>query len=297
MSAGHVRIACVMPVGPNCASDHVTDSLRSLLNFCPLTRVVLVDDSGIETATRVVQELREYEITCISSGETRAGLRGGLYHTLSRGFVEALERDFDILVRMDTDALAASGSFANAAAEIFRANPQVGCVGALDSWYDGSTRSHSWPAKRLLRMIAPRRAIVSPRPTGRILSLVARAGSKGYRLGRSVFGGACIYSYRAVSSLGSSGLLDLPDFVDCELEEDHIFGLLLAAAGYRLDDPNVTHPGTVAMAWRTLPDSPSALLTRRVSLIHSVKGWHGWDEDRIRAYFRDARSGGGGGEG
>jgi hypothetical protein len=69
------------------------------------------------------------------------------------------------------------------------------------------------------------------------------------------------------------------------LGEDVVMGLMCGAAGLRMD--NLVAPGQVfGVSWQDLPASPTELVERGYSIIHSLKTGKYGTEESLRAWFR-----------
>jgi hypothetical protein len=276
--------AVVVPVGPTCKENFVNDTLDSVEFYCPNRSVYIVDDSGTGMGSKVALGRRATVINV--SG---MGLAGGLYGSLSAGFAEALKNPFDILLRLDTDALVANDRFLTQSSEYFQAHPEIGALGSYRFGYSGSIRSYSQPRKRLLWEMSAGVA-KSPRLAAHLASLTAKAIKNGYKLGESIMGGVTVYSHRAVAALAAAGALDDKLVVSSALQEDHIFALWLKSLGLGLADFG-RHDNDLPFAakHKGLPDSPVSIIGREKSLVHSTKYFEDLDESEIRAIFAAER--------
>jgi hypothetical protein len=272
-----------MPIGPFCRPDFVADSLESIRRYTAEdTRIVLLDSSQKGTGDSLAYRYGAEVCTL-----DRTGLFGGLYMNLSAGFEIALEKPFDVLLRIDTDALVAASGFAETAHQYFLEHRDVGSVGSYRIAYDGGQRSNSWAARHLLLSIAPWK----PRTAADVVKLLFQAKRNGYRLGEAIMGGVCMYSARAIETLSSTNLLGRRAIARCRVQEDHIFSLLLAVGGLKLadfGDGSNTLPFGVKHVG--LPASPAELIQKRKALIHSTKSWRNMTEQAIRDQFAAARS-------
>ena len=123
-----------------------------------------------------------------------------------------------------------------------------------------------------------------------IASLLVRARKNGYKLGDSIMGGAVVYRHEAIAAMNEAGLLGRAELTAIGLQEDHIFGLCLFSLGYRLGEFGDRYDDLpMGVHWNGLPASPSELMERGKSMIHSTKGFESMDEESIRREFRSAR--------
>lgn len=276
----------VIPVGPTCRFEFVGDTIESIQFFAPLARIIIVDDTRSSVGTKLEQRYR----VCLVKAAAH-GLFGSLYLNLSSGFKEALSQPFKILVRLDTDALIAGNDFEKKAVDCFQADHSLGSLGSFRIGYDRvSTRDLSWAKRRFLVFFALR-SWKSPRAALLIAGLLVRSRRHGYKLGEAIMGGIAIYRYEAVAAMDDAGLLGRRELSVVGLQEDHVFGLCLLSLGYHLGefgDRDDDLP--MGVHWIGLPASPTELLQRGKSMIHSTKGFETMDEASIREEFRSVRN-------
>jgi len=278
------RCAVVVPIGPNCRPEFVLDTLDSVDFYCPDRNLILVDDSRKGTGGLVAKG-RGAEVIVVSE----MGLAGGLFGSLALGFEAALRSPFDVLVRLDTDALITDGRFAPEAAAFFTANPNVGSLGSYKFGYSGTRRSLTQPRRRLLWEMTGG-ALSNPRLAAHLASLTVSALRNGYKLGESIMGGVALYSRTAVERLSEAGALQDSRVTQSNLQEDHLFALWLAALNLHLADFGTDHDELPMGAKHVgLPAHPSHLIEKRKALVHSTRRFGDLDESAIRSLFREDR--------
>jgi len=264
--------------------------VQSVLCYAPEARIVVVDDTG--RPGQLNGRLGALSSVCVIAAPTGApGARGGLWVKLASGFRYALSHyDFDVLLRLDADALMIGPGLEELARARFDHSPGTGMLGSYR--YDtGGGRRDFGPAARLL---AAECGISGLRRPGlrRLLRAIRREATKrGYVPGEHALGGAYLQSRSALEALDERGFLDLPELSKSRLGEDHLFGLLTVAAGFMIADfggPN----DPMALRWEGLPAAPAELLARNKLVTHSVRFFNGLDEASIRATFAAARAGG-----
>jgi hypothetical protein len=275
----------VIPIGPNCQQSFVADTIESIRFFSPKSRVIVVDDSG----RRMGAELSSGCQLTVLDAPAR-GVFGGLYLNLSEGFREALTRPFQVLIRLDTDALIAGSDFEEKAIDRFSSEPRLGSLGSFRVGYTGiGIRSARWAKQRFLLYFALR-AWRNPRAATFVARILLRARREGYILGDAIMGGAAIYSHAAIEALEQADLLGRIELAKTGLHEDYIFGVCLFSIGLQLGEfGNKYDDLPMGVDWRTLPASPHELLDLEKSIIHSTKGFEEMDETAIREDFRLAR--------
>lgn len=279
-----VRVAVVMPVGPD---EDVEDTLESIRAFIdPSRAIVLVDDTGAKELGARAEARPDVHVLPAPLGAE--GNRGGLWIKIAAGYSYACARfQFDLILRMDTDALILGPGIEDAAQFRFRQDPGIGLLGSFRIGPDGGARGFA-PAAAILRREAGPLGLRHPALRSRLRRLIREAEQHGYAPGEHALGGAFIHSSKAVRALASRGFLGLPEMAGSGLGEDHIFALLTMAAGYGIGD--FGRPGDpLALRWRGLPDDPEALLAGSALVTHSVRSFGDLDEPEIRARFAAAR--------
>jgi len=283
-----VRVAIVMPVGPG---ERVSDTLESVRAYAdPSRAVVLVDDTRDRIADEVAAARRAGDdIHVVPAPPGATGSRGGLWVKLAAGYRHACERlRFDLLLRMDVDALLIAPGVEDLALRRFAEQPSLGLLGSYRVGPDGGPRDFS-PAARILRRETGPLGLRSPRRRATLRRILEEAERRGYAPGEHALGGAVLHSGAAVRALHERGWLDLPELAGSSLGEDHLFALLTAAAGFGLGD--FGGPGDpLALRWRGLPAHPDALLAAGVAVTHSVRSFGDLDEAAVRSRFARARN-------
>jgi hypothetical protein len=275
-----------MPVGPN---DEALDSVRSVLHYIrPPRTVVLVDDTQGHVDLAAAAALSD-DVHVLPAPANATGARGGLWVKLAAGYRRALELcAFDVLLRIDADALVIGPGVEAAARERFRADPQLGMLGSYRIGPDGGVRDFA-PAAAILRHESGLRGRLRDRRLRALLrELRAAAEANGYRAGEHPLGGAYLHSGAAVRALAANGWLDLPPLARSGLSEDHLFALLTVGAGFRIADFGGPED-PLAVRWRGLPAHPSQLLAAGKLVTHSVRSFGDLDEGTIRRLFAAAR--------
>lgn len=282
-----VRSAVVVPAGPN---DDVVDTVSSVLHYTAAPRhVVVVDDTGDQGQARAVLEALSPDVTVIPAPAGAPGGLGGLWVKIAAGYQHVLAtRPFDVVLRLDADALMIGPGLGALAKAVFDADPRVGMLGAYRTGPDGGERDWS-PAARLLARECSWRGLDRPSMRRTLRRLRDQATARGYLSGEHALGGAYLHSRAAVVAMSEKGWLELPVLARSHLGEDHIFALLTRAAGFTIKD--FGGPGQpLALTWRGLPAAPGQLLSEGKLVTHSVRSWRGMPEAVVRATFAAARA-------
>jgi len=270
-------MAVVIPAGPR---DDAADTLRSVLRWVERPAiVVVVDDTGGGLAG-----LGGPPVHVVPAPDGAPGGQGGLWVKLAAGMRYALDHaDFDLLLRLDADALVLGPGLAGLAAERFAAEPRTGLLGSYRIGPDGAARDWS-PARRVLTAECGVRGLRVPELRRLLRGLCAEAAGHGYEMGAHPLGGAYVFRAETLRAMRGRGLLDLPVLARSGAGEDHLFGLLTFACGYRAAD--FGGPGDpLALRWKGLPCAPERLLEEGRLVTHSVRFWRGLGEAEIRGFF------------
>lgn len=280
-----IGLAVVIPAGPN---DDVADTLASVLHYTHGPRVVVVID---DTRADVAAQLRAMspDVRVIPPASNRPGLYGHLWWNLANGFAHARDAlSFDVLLRLDADALLTGHGIAELAAARLERDPGVGMLGSSRIGMDGGQRDLSWPAAALDRECGLR-GLDRPEMRRVLQQLRDAARRHGYVPGEHALGGAYVLSPAAVDTWMRKGWLSLSALSRSHLGEDHLFGLLVLAAGLRIAEfagPN----DPMALDLRRLPGAPDELLAAGKVVVHSVRGWGDMGEAEVRGFFAAARA-------
>lgn len=289
------RAAVVVPVGPGQPDAFVDDTLASVRDHLGAAHTtIVVDDTG-DPGRRWPAD-----VVVVPAPEHAPGARGGLFLKLAAGIACAVELGgFDVLLRLDTDALVLRGGVIEAAAARFREDPGVGILGAVAVGPDGGMRSFA-PAAALLRAETGPTGWRRPALRRVLVEALAAARSRDYVPGAHALGGAYLLSAECASSLVRSGWLGRDAFATSRLGEDHLMALVAAACGYRLGE--FGRPGDpLALRWIGLPAHPRDVWASGAAVTHSVRSWSSsslgdtsgedLDEGEIRAWFAALRTG------
>lgn len=272
------RMIVVVPAGPR---DDAADTIRSVLSYTDPELVLVIDD----THGRGIG-LEDPRVVVFTPPGSPPGPFGGLWVKLAAAFRYAVEfTDFDVLLRLDTDALILGPGIAEAAVDRFARDPAVGALGAYRVGPDG--RNRDWtPARKMVRAELGLRGMRHPAVRRRVRELVAAAPE--YVPGEHALGAALFVRGDTVREWYRRGMLDYPELGGSLLGEDHLFGLLTLAAGYRIADFSGPQD-PLAVRWEGLPAAPAELLAAGKLVTHSVRSWGDMHEAEIREFFAARR--------
>ena len=286
--AGARAFAVVIPVGPG---EDPADTLSSVLRYVSdRTTIVLVDDRA--DPLPIVPEAGSSAGSCvidvIPAPNGAPGALGGLFVKVSAGIRRALAiAEFDLLLRLDTDALMIGAGLEELARRRFAELPGTGILGSYRHGPDGGVRDWG-PAARALASECGLRGMRRPSARQLLRRVRREALRNGYVAGEHALGGAYLMTSALLRSFAERGWLDLPDLATSHLGEDHLAGLFARAVGYQLGDfGGPSDP--LALRWKGLPAPPAELLASGKLVVHSVKSRCAELEATNRAVFADAR--------
>lgn len=297
-----VQLVVLLPVGPlgeKVRLENVRDTIESAYHFTtPGKKVLVLDDSRGDEAGRYLRT-RFPDLVILKPPDTV--LKGvgyststHLYYMMCFGFEHILRNyDFELVLRLDTDALLIGPSPEADAVDFFRRNPEVGIIGSWKIDCNGAPRDYSWPRDRLRREVSLGSLLRRPGRWKGILFLrrmLNKAIRNGYEPGEHVLGVGNFYSRKCLETLQREGLLGKKDIHWSGLVDDHLFGLFLCAAGLKHGD-FATGRLPVGVRWQGLPCSPEELLERGKKITHSTRFYGGMTEEDIREFFRRKRTG------
>lgn len=275
------RMVVVIPAGPR---DDLPDTLRSVLRYVDAEQVIVIDD----TKGRGI-EFSHDKLTIISAviNSSRFSTCGQLWVSLAAAFRHVVETtEFDLLLRLDADALILGPGIGEAASARFERYPKLGALGAYRTGPDGGTRDWT-PARKVIKAELGLRGLRRPSTRKTLRKLLADA--PGYVLGEHILGAAVVYRGQTIRAMYDRGLLNLAEFANSGVDEDYLFGLITVATGYEMGDFSGPED-PMAVRWKGLPAAPAELLKAGKLVTHSVRSWGGMGEREIREYFAAARS-------
>lgn len=281
------RTVVVIPAGPR---DDVADTVDSVLTHLgPSRHVVVVDNTRGARPDDMASLVAEPDVTVVRPRIGGEGTLGALYGKVAEAMADVLEDwDFELLLRLDADALLIGPGLDDAALSVLDADQGIGLLGSYRTASDGSARAFAPARTTLKRDLSWRNRYRDPRLRAEVARLRRLARRHGFVDGEHVLGACCLLPRRAVEGLRDVGALDATALVSSSMCDDHLLSLCVRAAGLRIAD--FGRPGDpVAVRWKGLPASPEELLARGVAATHSVRSYGDLDEEAIRAAFRRAR--------
>jgi hypothetical protein len=285
----------LIPAGPDTVREYLDDTLESVNHHVGIANCILavIDDSrqnrfadvGSTFPNAVVIKAVDLQ------GDAGSSTRGSLFCKQVRALKQVMQQyRFDVLLRMDTDALMIGDAPHEDVLTFLKSRPDVGMVGAFRRRGDGSDKTSAMAAKgrHLSREMSLRHGFKHVVLMKTLRSLVKRAEEHGYTRGDMCTGGALFIAPGAIKAIEEQGLFDLDVLRHSTLMDDALIALLCCAVGYRLSDlPEDID--LLAVNWRGLPMPVEALVSRHKKIVHPVKDDDLTVEPTVRAYFRKRR--------
>ncbi|MGI9087606.1 MAG: hypothetical protein ACR2HH_07710 [Chthoniobacterales bacterium] len=303
-----MRFVALIPIGPGeTERERLSDLLASLFHFeAPEESGVLLVNDG-NSRSQLQELISPYPLVQSAILDNpREGVGDAWSDGLAVGIFAGLHylaehlSGAQFVLKLDTDSLVIS-PFADKIERFFLNQPTIGMVGShLREPGGAPTNSIAVWTPRIKKLL--RYFTIWNTPTGwqvqfglwgrdhRIRKLIAQASDRGYTFGESCIGGGYALSAATVQKIHHARLLDDPKlFLHRPITEDVIVSLLAHAVGMRLADFN-DESQPFGVLWRGLCASPTKLLSRGYSIIHSVKDSPDHSESDTRAFFAKRRA-------
>jgi hypothetical protein len=257
----------------------LAEVLDSLARYEPDAKAVVVDDATTDCRERRVRTAYP-EVDVVRRHWPSLGPPRN-FPPLAHGLRWALEAyDFEVLGKLDTDALVTGGAPSRAAARFFERHPGIGMAGTYRLRGDGMAEDYGFDAFVL-------RQTRRWSPTAR--RLLRRAEAGGYD-GAKVHGGVYYVSRPALEAVLRDCWLRWRTPWWTQLSEDFWLSVMVLAGGFRLG--SLGGPGEpLLVASKHLPLPKEQVLAEGKLAVHSVRRGHGGEsEAELRAFFRQART-------
>lgn len=278
----------LIPVGPGTNTLFLVDTIESIKKYCSHYKIILINDSQ-KKIDPIFSRFNCDEIIT----PRPMGKQSGLFFSLCMGIAYALKTyDFQVILRMDDDALICGNSPEKDAIKYFNLHQDIGILGSYKTTWNGEKRSFHPPKKEILIETSPVWKALNffhHKKSGDILPIIKKAQRNGYQLGEHVLGGVYFMSRLLIEKLNEKQLLACKNFSGSRLEEDHIFGILTYVVGMKLGD-FVTGEYPMCLKWRGMPTSPQQIYSMKKKVIHSTRFFENLDEQAVRAELKKLRA-------
>ncbi|HEY2322228.1 MAG TPA: hypothetical protein VGJ82_05115 [Thermoanaerobaculia bacterium] len=276
-----------VPVGPGTRFEFLLDTLRSIERFAdPRHRLLLVDDSAEGLGARAKEAMPEIDLLVLREAGCDAtyDVDGGLFVNVARTVRYATTAySFQVLMRIDTDALMCNPGADTRAIELLDSNPRLGMIGSFRTRCDGHDRAADFPA--IGKLVRRNECSPDEELASLMRSLLSEAVANGYEYGEHVIAPGSIMSRAACEALCAHPLYEDPRFGKASLSDDHLHSIFLRAVGLESAD-FACDDLPLGVWWWHIQWSPEELVRRGKSVVHSVRGYGDCDENAVRAEFR-----------
>jgi hypothetical protein len=272
------RAVYLVPAGPG-EHEGLHETIASIRRYeGDDVKIVVTDDCTVDCREALVRE-RWPEVTVLRP-RWPAGSPLRLAPLLTRAYAYALDAfRFDVLCKIDADALVTGPGLTAGAAELFAREPSVGALGTCRTRADGVDEDYTYDAWVLAHERRWSREV-------RALHDAARAG--GYD-GAKVHGGVYLLARRGLEAARTAGWLPWAPPWWTLLGEDTVVSLILWASGLSICSWGAPGEPT-ASGQGFLPIDKESVMREGKLAIHSVRrGINGETERELRAFFRAER--------
>ena len=248
----------------------------SLLRWEPDARLLVVDDASGE---RVRSVERDSRVDFAGRWRPR-GYPTGLLRLVLESFALIARRyDFEVLLKLDTDALCLRPGLFAEARRRFESHPGAGMAGSYLRGIRDERDDHrfGW----LVPIMED-----EARADRRFADAWDAALANGYSPGEHVQGGVYVLSSAALDAMLAAGLLDWRPRLPATLYDDVVISMFVRAVGYEL----ASLEPTVLSAPNSLPVSLARIAELRPAAVHTVKrGLDGETEAEVRIALTQRR--------
>jgi hypothetical protein len=203
----------------------------------------------------------------------------GLTGLLLGAFRYALTHyDFNVLLKIDTDAMLLRPGVFEAAERAFAADGRLGMAGSYLADTRGESERHryAWLVP-ILEAEAKRDRVFG--------EALAAAKANGYADGEHVQGGVYVVSRAALTAIDERGYLRWRPRRRVLLYDDMVMSIFVRAAGFSLGELTDPHP-TIRSAPNSLPLTLEEIAAERPAAVHTLKrGLDGEGQDEVRAFL------------
>ncbi len=283
----------LLPVGPGSHLPFLADTLESIERFClPDHQILLADDSGEGIGQEAKTKHPRIDVLLLRGPgtESKRSVAGKFFETIARCIRHAVENyDFQILMRMDADALMCNAGADQRGVEFLKSNPHIGQIGSYRVRCDGEKRDFTSAANHIKKEMGMQ-LLPEKRALSRSLSaLLKPALANGYEFGENIIAPGSMTSRAACEKMVAHPMFGDSSFRATKLGDDHLTSLLLRSLGLELAD-FATGNLPLAVWLKRLEWSPEEIVGKGKCITHSVRYYNDWNEEHVRAEFKRLRS-------
>lgn len=289
-----VRLLVLIPIGPGSNEAYCRDTIDSIRHYCVADRaIVIIDDTGGDLVERIAADYGDEISICKTErmpGDHRILFKGQYVVNCALGLRFCYERfDFDLLLRLDTDALMCGHGIEDAAQAEFDDDPRLGHLGSIKIRCDHHLNNY-WRIARRIRfeMLTP--VALLKHKNGFHLRNVVRLGRKGgYIMGDHAIAPGSFFNQECIRRMYETGWLHDKIWRYTGLNDDHLFSIMVYAVGLIIGNFAV---GSLPLAvwWRGIEWTPEKILRKGKMVVHSTRSCGSMTEDEVRGVFRSVRA-------
>lgn len=276
-----VRSVVCFVSGPGRPAE-LLDSIESVLvSDGESSQVVVIDDFSIDSREALVRE--RYPEVAVVPLPVPSGGPPRIWPHVELAMRHARERyDFELFVRLDTDALAVGPELSERTLEAVGGAARPAIAGSVGVRADGEIEDHGYHAGVVRGEQRYDRALARA---------VDAALARHWTPGRVVQGGALCVTRTGVEAMADGGWLGYRQPWHSNATDDLLLSIFASAAGAEL--VSIGGPGGIfAVANKHLPVATEELADGRWVVAHSTRlGFEGEDEATLRELFRASRAG------
>jgi len=267
----------VLSAGPG-SWDDVAEVVESIEHFeGDQAKVVVVDDATTDVRRRVVRE--RFPAVTVLRRRVSSGGPPGMFPLFAESF-DWIRRAFafDVLVKLDADALLTGPAMAARAADAFAADPTLGMLGTVVR-ADGKVEDFTYDSWVLAH---------ERRWSPQVRRLEAAARARGWDDTRAQ-AGVIVFGRKMLDRAAADGWWRWRPPWWTLLQDDAAYGMITAAVGLRVGSWGGPGEPIARGQWR-IPIDKQQVLDQGALAVHTMRqGAHGESQDELRAFFRAAR--------
>jgi hypothetical protein len=275
-----------MSVGPGRNFNYIQDTIESFFYYTTSSRkIIVLDDSGEEVGKKLNALFPDIIVLGTPLYRRR---NAALYYTLCKGFEFACRNyTFDVLLKIDADALLIGKAPEDDAVVCFRQHPEYGSIGSYKIDCTGGKRDFLCHGNKLIEEISDEQLLKHPDRAsgiGFLRRVLQKSLKNGYEPGEHCQGGAHFISRECIVKLYENDLFVEREIFWTQLEDDVLFGLFMYSVGLKHGDL-ATGSLPVGVRCVGLPCSPENLVANNKKITHSTRFYMNLSEEMIRDFF------------
>jgi hypothetical protein len=283
-----VKLVVLVPVGGLSSTNtlaSITDTIESVLHYTTHDRRVVIQDNSnpLHVGDKLVEQFPELTVV---RAPNNFGAGGGLYKSLSLSLLHIqASYDFQVLLKMNTDAILTGYGMEDDAIEYFKEHPNAGEIGTHVK--DGTQVEAA--RARLLYETGNFGWLMDRKRCAKLRYYLQFARGNGYEEGEHMLAGASFYSPKLMNKFVHGDFLLREEISRSKLQDHHLSALLCRAAGMELGDFQLADL-PLGNAPQKASRTPEDVVKLGGKVIHSTKTWENQSEQEIRDFFKARRA-------